>query len=53
MSQVGASEIAVGDQIGERFYPPGLLSSFSEGVIRWMDGSAPERRLVVLFRYLS
>jgi hypothetical protein len=50
---MGASEIAAGDEVSERFQPPDPKRSFSEGVVRRVDGNAPERCLFVVCQSLS
>jgi hypothetical protein len=48
MSEVLASEIAVGDQVRVHFHPAGPWKSFSEGVVRRVDVKTPEGRFFVL-----
>jgi hypothetical protein len=48
MSEVVASEIAVGVQVRVHFHPPGSWTSFSKGVGRRVDGTTQAGRFFVL-----
>ena len=48
MTEVVATEVAVGDQIRVHFHPAGPWKSFSEGVVRRVDVTTPEGRFFVL-----
>ena len=48
MTEVVATEIAVGDQVRVHFHPAGPWKSFSEGVVRRVDVTTPEGRFFVL-----
>ena len=48
MSEMVATEIAVGDQVRVHFHPPGPWKSFSEGVVRRVDVTTPEGRFFVV-----
>jgi len=48
MTEVVATEVAVGDQIRVHFHPAGPWKSFSEGVVRRVDVTTSEGRFFVL-----
>jgi hypothetical protein len=48
MSEVVATEIAVGDEVRVHFHPPGPWKSFSEGVVRRVDVTTLAGRFFVL-----
>jgi hypothetical protein len=48
MSEVVATEIAVGDQVRVQFHPPGAWKSFSEGVVRRVNVVTREGRFFML-----
>ena len=48
MSEILPIKIEVGDQVRVHFHPPGPMKSFSEGVVRRVDVTAPEGRFFVV-----
>jgi hypothetical protein len=48
MAEVVPTEVAVGDKVRIHFHPPGSTRSFSEGVVRRVDVTAPQGRFFVV-----
>jgi hypothetical protein len=48
MSETLPMKIGVGDQVRVHFHPPGPMKSFSEGVVRRVDVTAPQGRFFVV-----
>jgi hypothetical protein len=48
MSETLAMQIAVGDEVRVHFHPPGLMQSFSEGVVRRIDVTTAAGRYFVV-----
>jgi hypothetical protein len=48
MTEIVATDVAVGDQVRVHFHPPNPMQSFCEGTVSRVDVIAPEGRFFVV-----